>query len=102
MYHIVKHAVHRMLFSWWLYTQSIKSGSVYIVGANPMRGVSSVQVTIIPCTLDTFSVLNVYDLLTICNNHLCKHFNFINFIDFASLAYKRKDSLKILSIHRNT
>ena len=37
-------AVHRMLSSWWLYIQSIKSGSVYLVGAIPMRGASSMQV----------------------------------------------------------
>jgi hypothetical protein len=47
MHHFVKSAVHRMLLRWWLYTQSIKSGSVYLVGANPIRGASSVQVSII-------------------------------------------------------
>jgi len=32
--------------------------------------------------------------LLICNNHVCKHFKLINFIDFVTLAYIRKDSLK--------
>jgi hypothetical protein len=59
MYHVIKNAVYRMLLSWWLYTQSIKSGSVCLVGANPMRGASSVQVTIIPAHLTHFTCLTI-------------------------------------------
>ena len=33
---------------------------------------------------------NDYNLLIICNNHLGKHFNFINCIDFVTLACIRK------------
>ena len=42
MYEAAINAAHRMLLSWWLYIQSIKSGSVYLVGPNnklyTMRG----------------------------------------------------------------
>jgi hypothetical protein len=44
---------------------------------------------------------NQNNLLTICNNHLYKHFRFINFLDFVTLAYVSEDSLKIMYIHRN-
>jgi hypothetical protein len=39
--------------------------------------------------------------LIICDNHLCKQFNFINCIDFVILVYIRKDSLKKIEIHQN-
>jgi len=38
----------------------------------------------------------MYSLLIICNKHLSKYFNFINYIDFVTLAYIRKDSLKMM------
>jgi hypothetical protein len=41
MYQVVINALHRMLLIWWLYIQSIKSRSMYLVGAIPMRGASS-------------------------------------------------------------
>jgi hypothetical protein len=59
MYHAAKNAVHRMLLSLWLYKQSIKSASVYLVGANPMRGASSVQVTITPAHLIHFMFFTI-------------------------------------------
>jgi len=37
-----------------------------------------------------------FNLWTICNNHLYKHFNLINFNDFLTLAYIIGDSLKTL------
>jgi hypothetical protein len=33
MYTVVINLVERMLLSWWLHTQSIKSGCVYLVDA---------------------------------------------------------------------
>jgi hypothetical protein len=41
---VVINAVHRVLLHWWLYIQSIKSGSSCLVDEIPMRGASSVQV----------------------------------------------------------
>jgi len=32
MYQVVINVIHRMLLRWWLYTQSIKYGSIYLVG----------------------------------------------------------------------
>ena len=41
--------------------------------------------------IDTFyNVFNEHNLFVICNNQLCKHFNFINFIYFVTLTYKTK------------
>jgi hypothetical protein len=37
-----------------------------------------------------YNVFNKYNLLINCNNHLCKHFKFTNFIYFVTLAYIRK------------
>jgi hypothetical protein len=37
-----------------------------------------------------------YNLSLVCNNHLWEHFNFIDFIDFVTLAYTRRDSLKTM------
>jgi len=45
---------------------------------------------------DTLQFFNDYNLLIIYKNHLCKYFNFINFIDFVTLAYIRKDSLNLM------
>jgi len=44
MYQVVADAVHIILLICWLYIQSIKPGSVYVVGAIPMCGASCVQV----------------------------------------------------------
>jgi hypothetical protein len=44
MYQVVADAVHVILLIWWLYIQSIKSESVYVVGAIPTCGASCVQV----------------------------------------------------------
>jgi len=44
MCQVVINAVNRMPLIWWLYLQWIKSGIVYLVGAVPMPGASSVQV----------------------------------------------------------
>jgi hypothetical protein len=53
-------------------------------------------------TTDTAcNIFNYYNLMIICNNHVCNHFNFIHLIDFVTLAYVRKDSLKMMSINRN-
>jgi hypothetical protein len=37
--------------------------------------------------LKHFTTFENYNLLIMCNNHLCKHCNFINVIDFVTLAY---------------
>ena len=51
--------------------------------------------TALPFIFDTFyKVFNDCSLLITGNNHLRKHFNFINFSDFVTSAYVRKDSLK--------
>jgi len=44
MYHVVTNAEHIMLLRLWLHVQSIKSGSVCLVGGTPMLGASSVPV----------------------------------------------------------
>jgi hypothetical protein len=42
-----------------------------------------------------------YNLLIICNKQLSKRFNLFNFIHFVTLAYTRRDSLKVMQVHRN-
>ena len=41
------------------------------------------------------------NILIICKNYLCEHFNVINFLGFIPSAFIRIDSLKMIQIHRN-
>jgi len=42
------------------------------------------------------NILTVMSIVKYSDSHLCKHFYFINLIDFVTSAYIRKDYLKVI------